>query len=109
MTLNSRQQRAIDRVLRFFNNDVQLCPEAYSVTHEVTPCFGKTMTLKVDVKRIDCEEFSPRAILCQDGGMFLIGPRGAVKVLTTNRIIGDTARRAAHQKHVAFMVRGEVA
>jgi hypothetical protein len=108
MTLNSRQQRAIDRVLNYFNNDVRLCPENYSITHEVNVLYGKALTLNVNVKRIDCDEFSPRAILCQDGGQFFIGARGAITVSSTHRILGDKARRISHLKHLAFMLHGKV-
>jgi hypothetical protein len=107
-TVNSRQQSAIDRVLNYFNSTCRLDAECYNITHTVEPLFGKTITLKVDMKRIDCHEFSPRAVLCQDGGMFFIGARGAISVVSTHRIHGDKVSRINHLKHIALMVRGKV-
>lgn len=107
--MNTRQERAMNRILYYYKTYVVgHHPEVYQITHEVKPLSeaSKTLSMTVRVKRIDCEPYSPRAVLCGDGGHFFIGPRGKVEVVSTYRV-GDSGEREKQAlKHIALMVRG---
>jgi hypothetical protein len=107
--INKSQQRAIDRIMRFYENSVSYDKGNYHISSEIVPLgFETHLNMTVKVKRIDCDQYSPRAIICGDGGHFFIGPRGHIQVASSYQLIADKARRLSHLRHIALMVRGEV-
>ena len=102
--VNKSQERAINRVLSYYKDSCR--EDVYAITHEIKsgPYF---ISLTVRADRTDCEPYSPRAVLCNDGGYFFIGPRGKITVNDSYRL-EEKAARENTKKHIAFMVGGQV-
>lgn len=104
--MNKSQERAVNRVLNYWKQAFNYDASVYEITHEVTPMDYRMLSLTVKVRRTDCEEGSPRAVFCADGGHFIIGARGAIEVCSSYSISTPENRRA-NVKHIAFMVHGK--
>jgi hypothetical protein len=107
MSINKQQQRAIDRVLGYYERHVIGAEKSvYSMEHQIENGAWH-ISLVVRVTRTDCEPASPRAIFCNDGGHFMIGKRGRIQVCSSYAL-KDPARREADLLHIAFMIGGVV-
>ena len=95
--INKSQRNAINRIIRFYRKK-----EAYnkvtSIRIELDDSVG-ILSLVVRTKRSDCDQFSPRQLLCENYGHYLIGARGKIKVCTATSGI-DTNDKP----HVATML-----
>lgn len=106
---NISQIRAINRILKFWEDGIKYSLGVAKLTWELEPINDfRLLSLVCRVERTDCEPYSARAILCQDGGHFIIGSRGRITVCSTNRVCSDADRKKDYLKHIAFMVRGKV-
>jgi len=99
------QERAVRRALKYWDN---LQNDITSVKAKIRETSYGAVWLDVETFRNDCEEFSPRAVLCKDGASYHITRRGRVEVSHTVKVIGDQAKVKSHLKFLATMAQGHL-
>jgi len=101
--INRMQRRALNKIVRYYRRS-----EAYdgvtSIRIELSRGYGRSLYLSVVTRRSDCDKASMRAIMCEHRGLFAIGPRGKISVLSTSTGISPPEHQAWYQSHVAKML-----
>jgi len=98
-TMTPSQTASLSRILKLYASTSTECqPDVYTMSHQ-TEDWGSFVSVTVKVERTDCEPFSPRAVLCADGGHFLIGRRGKIKVGSTHKVVSGEYKT----RHLIFL------
>lgn len=66
-----------------------------------------SISVTIQTSRTDCGKYSPRAIVCEQYGHFLISRRGKITVCSARHGCSDEEFQAHHKKHVAYMIGGK--
>lgn len=92
-SLNKSQRRAVRRIMRFIWNR-NSHSDVTSARFELTRPFGSFLSMTVTTRRSDCEEYSERAVICEQRLHCMIGPRGGLKVCSFSNGLSDSTAHA---------------
>jgi|GEM_PF-5975386 hypothetical protein len=88
--LTEKQARRIDALVRGYENRNAHngVTEVYIENLLVNATFAHVV---IRTRRTDCDPYSPRAVVCAEGGCFFVGQKGGTKMVSTYRL-GQSAR-----------------
>lgn len=81
-TLNKSQRRALRRILRFYR-DRNSYTGCTSVRFKITRPYSAP-SIVITTRRSDCSKYSPRAVVSDERAHFMLGPRGGIKLYSSN-------------------------
>lgn len=94
------QERSIHRLLRFWR-EKQTGPTLVKLTFQKS---RNWIWISVQTERTDCEKFSERAVLTQDGGYYCVTRRGKLTLHHTYHVCSTKERLKNHLQFLAKMV-----